>query len=177
MMRTAAVAGAALAGALALGGVSQAATTGQIQNFYSHKCLDVRNADQPGGWQAGDQLQQWTCGAAGGVDQQFQIITVGGTQVLQAIEPKGATGTVPPNGWCVTAYALEPTNAHMTIQPCGNTASGRQTLDKSGPFYQFPDSTGVMDGSGYSKVNGTYVIGHAKNTGTTSPVNQEWSLP
>jgi hypothetical protein len=147
---------------------------GEIQNAYSGKCLDVRNGD----YSNGGVLQQWTCGApwqgvAGG-DQQFIIVNFSnGTSELQAV-PVGTAL------WCVTAGA-DATDAHLTLQRCGNGA-GSQTIAKHGPFYAFP-GTGtypgtalVMDDSGYSTINGTYVIGHTQNA-PGNDTNQEWSMP
>jgi hypothetical protein len=137
---------------------------GEIWNAYSGKCLDVTG----GVYGDGTHLQQWTCGADGGAHQQFQIVDFSnGASYLETVGPSG-TGP-----WCVAANA-DQTNAHATVQECGNGAGG-QAMAKSGPFYRFPDSTNVLDDSGYSKVNGTYVITHAQNT--TNSLNQQWSLP
>jgi hypothetical protein len=80
------------------------------------------------------------------------------------------------NLWFVTVNAI-PGNAHMTLQ-AGSAAgaTANQFLRKFGPFYGYPNSTNVMDDSGYSKVNGSYVITHAINV-RTSNANQQWALP
>lgn len=137
-------------------------TTGTITNSYSHKCLDVTNAN----YADNTVLQQWTCGANGGADQHFRIIKGSdGNSYLQAVNSSGAV-------FNVTSLGSETSDRQLVLQTPWN-GTGNQVMVKSGPFYTFPGDGLAMDDAGYSTSNGAQIIGYPQNGGT----NQEWSLP
>jgi hypothetical protein len=126
-------------------------SSGQISNFHSGKCLDV--ADAFGTFTAGQGLQQWTCGAAGGEDQHFTLTT----------EPDGLS-YLTIGGLYVTTHAL---GAQMTL------VNAPTTLVKSGPYYKWASL--VMDVRARSLSNGAVVQGYTQQA--TNNANQQWSLP
>ncbi len=136
--------------------------TGPISTFVNHSasCLDNSNFK----WVADNPQQIWTCGAAGGHDQNFRVATYNGAEVLQAVAP-AATSDYP---WCVTAPGAA---GRLTIQAC--TGMGGQIVKKGGPYYVFTATGDVMDLRASSTVNGNAVIAYPKNGGK----NQQWSLP
>ena len=136
---------------------------GEIKNVHSGKCLDVRN----GNFAAGGVLQQWSCGAAGGANQQFQIVTIKGSDgsmrgYLEAIAPSGQV------------FYVSSTPGAANAQLDLSTARGAaDDMLKSGSYYTFPQTGLVSDVKGASTANGAEVIGYAKDGGT----NQQWSMP
>lgn len=137
-------------------------TTNTVTNSYSHKCLDVKNAN----YADGGLLQQWTCGADGGADQHFRIIKGSdGNTYLQAVSSKGAV-------FNVTSLGAATSDRQLVLQAPWN-GTGNQVMVKSGPFYTFPGDSLVMDDAGASTANGAEIIGYPETGGT----NQQWSLP
>lgn len=136
---------------------------GAISNENSAKCLDNSNYN----WVGGNPLQQWTCGAAGGVDQSFQLATVNGQTVLEALDYSHATDTT---AWCVTTDGFA---KPLVIEVCSGDTD--QVVSRHGSFYEFPGTGYVMDVKGASKSNGAPVIGYPKKS--TGTANQMWSLP
>lgn len=136
--------------------------TGPISTFVNHSasCLDNTGFN----WAAGNPQQIWTCGAAGGADQNFRLATYNGAEVLQAVAP--ATASASP--WCVTAPSAA---GQLTIQFC--TGTGGQVVKKEGPYYVFTATGDVMDLRAFKTTNGNQVIAYPKNGGK----NQQWSLP
>ena len=136
--------------------------TGPISTFVNHSasCLDNTGFN----WAAGNPQQIWTCGAAGGADQNFRLATYNGAEVLQAVAP--ATASASP--WCVTAPSAA---GQLTIQFC--TGTGGQVVKKEGPYYVFTATGDVMDLRAFKTTNGNEVIAYPKNGGK----NQQWSLP
>lgn len=139
--------------------------TGAISNAYSHLCLDNSGFR----WTAGNLIQQWSCGAAGGVDQRFQLHWTGSVWELRAIDfshPSDLTA------WCVTTDGI---SAHqLTLQVCTG-ATGQQVL-KQGSYYKFPGTAMVMDDGGWSRANGGKVIGYPQKA-YSAGANQHWSMP
>jgi hypothetical protein len=119
-------------------------------------CLDVRNAFGHGA--SGDLLQIWSCGAAGGEDQQFSY----STSAHQLEYSVTGTGT----GFCVAEVGYD---AQAELETCG--ASGT-TVTYSGGHYRFSDGT-VLDDAGFGRGDGNRVVTWAYNGGS----NQDWSLP
>ncbi len=136
--------------------------TGAISTFVNHSasCLDNSGFN----WAAGNRQQIWTCGAAGGTDQNFRLATYNGSQVLQAVAP-ASVSDVP---WCVTAPAG---TGQLTIQIC--TGTGDQVVSKQGSYYIFTATGDAMDLRAFSTANGNAVIAYPQNGGK----NQQWSLP
>lgn len=135
---------------------------GRISNSYSHKCLDVTGAN----YAVGGLLQQWACGANGGADQQFQIVTYpDGNSYLQAVNGNGAV-------FNVTSLGSTAANRQLVLETPWN-GTGNQVMVKSGPYYTFPGDSLAMDDAGYSTSNGAEIIGYPQNGGA----NQQWSLP
>lgn len=135
-----------------------ASATGEIRNVGSGKCLDVTNGVYLSG-----RMQQWTCGAAGGANQNFRIATFAdGRSYLEAIPlVKGAAPAF------VTSSRQ---GAQLTLSASPLPGS---VMARSGSFYTYPGTGLVTDVSGKSTANGAFVQGWAK-TGAT---NQQWSLP
>ncbi len=136
--------------------------TGPISTFVNHSASCLDNSDF--NWANGNPQQIWTCGAAGGADQNFRLATYNGAEVLQAVAPVEASD-VP---WCVTAPGSV---GRLTIETC--TGTGGQVVKKEGPYYVFTATGSVMDLRGFSTVNGNAVIAFPQNGGK----NQQWSLP
>jgi hypothetical protein len=136
--------------------------TGPISTFVNHSasCLDNGGFN----WAAGNRQQIWTCGAAGGVDQNFRLATYNGAEVLQAVAPSSVSVTA----WCVTAPGAV---GQLTIQFC--TGTGGQVVSKRGPYYVFTATGSAMDLRAFSTTNGNAVIAYPQNGGK----NQQWSLP
>lgn len=137
---------------------------GEVSSFLTHSvtCLDNSGFR----WVAGNPLQEWACGAAGGQDQQFELFTKDSVTQLRALAPAGK----PQGPWCVTAPAG---TGRLTIQPC-DSANASQHVAKQGSKYVFTGDAGdVMDIRGASSANGTAVIAYPPNGGK----NQQWSLP
>ncbi len=136
--------------------------TGPISTFVNHSasCLDNTGFN----WTAGNPQQIWTCGAAGGADQNFRLATYNGAEVLQAVAPVTASSSP----WCVTAPSAA---GQLTIQFC--TGTGGQVVKKEGPYYVFTATGDVMDLRAFRTTNGNEVIAYPKNGGK----NQQWSLP
>jgi spherulation-specific family 4 protein len=132
---------------------------GYVTNVNSGLALDVTSGNYAGGV-----LQQWAKGAkspsgvAGG-DQQFEIVSEGGSDYLVAV-----------NG--TTDYYVTSSNkgSQLTLS---SVPSADSVMTKSGPYYEFPNTGFVMDVKGASKSNGGIVDGWPLNNGT----NQQWSLP
>jgi hypothetical protein len=144
-------------------GVSHCASaTGPISTFVNHSasCLDNSNFT----WAAGNPQQIWTCGAAGGEDQNFRLAFFAGMEVLQSVAPPSVS-TYP---WCVTAPGPV---GRLTIQPC--SAMAGQAVKKEGPYYVFTATGSVMDLRAFSTASGNAVIAYPQNGGK----NQQWSLP
>ncbi len=144
-------------------GVSHCLTaTGPISTFVNHSasCLDNRDFT----WVGGNPQQIWTCGAAGGQDQNFRLAIYNNAEVLQAVAPP-AVSDFP---WCVTAPGA---HGPLTIQACSGT--GGQVVKKEGPYYVFTATGSVMDLRAYSTASGNAVIAYPQNGGK----NQQWSLP
>jgi hypothetical protein len=144
-------------------GVNRCLTsTGEISTFVNHSasCLDNSNYT----WANGNYEQIWTCGAAGGEDQNFRLALYNGAEVLQSVAPTGVSDAP----WCVTASV--PT-AQLSIQAC--TGTGGQVVKKEGAYYIFTATGDAMDLSASSTVNGTPVIAYPQDGGK----NQQWSLP
>lgn len=134
--------------------------TGGVSTFvnYSASCID----NTAGNWVAGNKIQLWKCGANGGTNQQFRIVSYSdGTGQLQSVPPAGK----PAGPWCVASSVKA---AQLTIQPCDSTT----TVKKTGAVYAFPTGL-VMDDSGFNTANGSEVVGYTPTGGR----NQEWSLP
>lgn len=143
---------------------------GPVKNRKSGKCLDVT----AGQFTAGTKLQQWTCGADGGKDQRFQIVThdVNGALSghLEAISPSG------------TVLYVSAPGGQLKLSASGGAAD-TDMLENQGygqGVYTFPEAPGstssgsvVMDDSGASTANGAKIISYAFNNGS----NQMWSLP
>lgn len=131
----------------------EAVVIGGIRNVNSGKCLDVTNAF--GTFKAGQGLQQYTCGAGGGEDQQFTLTTErDGTQYLTI------------DGLYVTA-----TTQGQQLK----LGSAPVFVNQSGSYYKFEGGKLVMDVTGRSKLNGATVQGYAQQA--TNNANQQWSLP
>jgi hypothetical protein len=144
-------------------GVNKCVTsTGEISTFVNHSasCLDNSNET----WANGNYEQIWTCGAAGGEDQNFRLAKYNGAQVLQSVAPT----TISDAPWCVTASVA---TAQLSIQAC--TGTGGQVVGKQGSVYIFTAIGDAMDLSASNTTNGTPVIAYAQTGGK----NQEWSLP
>ena len=144
-------------------GVNRCLTaTGEISTFVNHSasCLDNSNAN----WANGNLEQIWTCGAAGGKDQNFRLALYNGAEVLQSVAP----AAVSDSPWCVTAPSG---TGQLTIEGC--TGTGGQVVKKEGPYYVFTATGDVMDLRASSTVNGNAVIAHPQDGGK----NQQWSLP
>jgi len=144
-------------------GVSHCLTpTGGISTFVNHSgsCLDNSNFT----WANGNPEQIWTCGAAGGEDQNFRLATFNGSVVLQSVAPVGVSDAP----WCVTAPSGI---GRLTIEAC--TGTGGQVVKKEGPYYVFTSVGEVMDLRAFSTANGNAVNAHPQNGGK----NQKWSLP
>jgi hypothetical protein len=137
-------------------------TTGTISTFVNQgaSCLDNSNYT----WATGNLEQIWTCGAAGGEDQNFRFALYNGADVVQSVAP-AAKSDAP---WCVTAPGA---TGQLSIQPC--TGTGEQVIKKEGSYYVFTATGSVMDLKASSTVNGNEVIAYPKNDGK----NQQWSLP
>jgi Ricin-type beta-trefoil lectin domain len=137
-------------------------STGEISTFVNHSasCLDNSNET----WANGNFEQIWTCGAAGGEDQNFRLAKYNGAQVLQSVAPT----TISDAPWCVTASVA---TAQLSIQAC--TGTGGQVVGKQGSVYIFTAIGDAMDLSASNTTNGTPVIAYAQTGGK----NQEWSLP
>jgi hypothetical protein len=125
--------------------------SGGIVNKNSGKCLDVTGAF--GTFAAGQGLQQWTCGAAGGEDQHFTLTTE------------------PDNSSYLTIGGLYVTTSTQGAQMTLVTAP--TTMVKSGPYYKWTSL--VMDVRARSLSNGAVVQGYAQQA--TNNNNQQWSLP
>jgi hypothetical protein len=137
--------------------VLTSSATGEIKNVNSGKCLDVTNGDFA---TTGD-LQQYTCGAAKGVNQKFRVVTRSdGTTALQAIAPDG------------TAYYITSSTRGAQLVLHSYYSAGAD-LARSGSDYEFTNTGLVMDVTGRSKDNGAVVQGWNDNGGT----NQQWSMP
>ncbi|HEX6454724.1 MAG TPA: RICIN domain-containing protein [Trebonia sp.] len=135
----------------------EAVFIGPISNVNSGKCLDVTNAS--GTFKAGQGLQQWTCGAAGGEDQQFTLTTErDGTQYLTVGSGSSAL------------YVTATTQGQQL-----KLESAPVTVNRSGSYYKFEGGKLVMDVTGRSKLNGAVVQGYAQQA--TNNANQQWSLP
>ena len=144
-------------------GVSHCLTpTGGISTFVNHSgsCLDNSNFT----WANGNPEQIWTCGAAGGEDQNFRLATFNGSEVLQSVAPVRVSDAP----WCVTAPSGI---GRLTIEAC--TGTGGQVVKKEGPYYVFTSVAEVMDLRAFSTANGNAVNAHPQNGGK----NQKWSLP
>ena len=137
-------------------------STGEISTFVNHSasCLDNSNET----WANGNFEQIWTCGAAGGEDQNFRLAKYNGAQVLQSVAPT----TISDAPWCVTASVA---TAQLSLQAC--TGTGGQVVGKQGSVYIFTAIGDAMDLSASNTTNGTPVIAYAQTGGK----NQEWSLP
>jgi Ricin-type beta-trefoil lectin domain len=137
-------------------------STGEISTFVNHSASCLDNSDYL--WEPGNAQQIWTCGAAGGQDQNFRLVTDNGAEVLESVAPAGVTDAP----WCVTAGAA---SAQLTIQTC--TGTGGQVVKKQGSAYIFTATGDAMDLKASNTTNGTPVISFAANGGK----NQQWSLP
>lgn len=122
--------------------------TGTVVDF-SGMCLDVRNAF--GHAAAGQLLQIWKCGAAGGKDQVFTFDSAAHTLTYQ--------------GLCVDDPVFD---GQAVLAACN--ASGPVT--RSGQLYRFGNGA-VLDDAGFGKGSGNRVLAYAHNGGA----NQDWSLP
>jgi hypothetical protein len=144
-------------------GVNQCLTaTGRISTFVNQNASCLDNSDYK--WAAGNLEQIWTCGAAGGEDQNFRIALYNGADVLESVAP----ATISDDPWCVTAPGA---TGQLAIQLC--TGTGEQVIKKEGSYYVFTATGSVMDLKASSTVNGTAVIAYPRNGGK----NQQWSLP
>lgn len=121
------------------------------------KCLDVAGVF---GKAENAPLQIWTCGAAGGADQQFTYDAGKHTLVYD--------DTAKADDFCVTEVSFK---GRAAIEACG-TAGADQAVTFSGGRYRFADGT-VLDVKGFGKASGTPVLTWPFNGG----VNQDWSLP
>ncbi|HEX6454523.1 MAG TPA: RICIN domain-containing protein [Trebonia sp.] len=129
---------------------------GYVVNVNSGKALDVTNGD----FAQGGMLQQWTKGARGGADQQFEIVN----------ESNGNSYLVAVSGgksYYVTSSAQ---GKPLTLS---TYPSADAVVKRSGPYYEFVNTGLVMDVTGRSKLNGAAVQGYKLLDGT----NQQWSLP
>jgi hypothetical protein len=143
---------------------------GVVSSFtdYSRSCLD--NSDFT--WKAYNPLQLWTCGAAGGVDQQLKLVPLSSsTYELQFVAPAGVSGS-----WCVTA----PDGVgRLVLGVCKGAARQAVTLIngagncRCGVYYKFGDSGLVMDDWAYNARNGAAVGTYSLNGGR----NQGWGEP
>lgn len=163
------IAVASVAATLGFGGVlaagsANAATSLQpmfsntVVNQFSGKCLDNSNFR----WAEGNPVQQWTCGAAGGVDQFLKLVQSNGNEYLVFVAPNGSNWYVTPTGF----------RGQLVIESTVDAANDQAVAIHDG-FYTFENTAGslVMDDKSFSKVNGTPVIGYPFNGGT----NQQWS--
>jgi hypothetical protein len=136
--------------------------TGPISTFVNHSASCVDNSNY--NWTDGNPLQIWTCGVAGGADQNFRLNTYNGSEVLEAV----AGAQVSDAPWCVTAPDGE---GRLTISAC--TGTGTQIISKQGPYYVFTATTDVMDLRAFVTKDGNAINTWVKNGGK----NQQWSLP
>lgn len=135
---------------------------GKVQSGVSdtaNECLDNSNFN----WSDGNHIQIWSCGAAGGADQNLEYITVGHSHELAFVDPHNSSL------WCVSDFGR-----NVTIESCGNVMGDQQVTHLKSQQYQFSNGI-VLDDQGASTHNGTPVIGYVKKSMGTS--NQEWSLP
>jgi hypothetical protein len=136
--------------------------TGAISTFVNHSasCLDNSGFK----WANGNPEQIWTCGAAGGEDQNFRLATYNGAEVLESVAPTNVSSSP----WCVTA---PDGTGRLVISACVGT--GGQVVKKAGSHYVFTVTGDVMDLKASSTANGNAVIAYPANGGK----NQQWSLP
>lgn len=129
-----------------------------VVNQFSGKCLDNSGFR----WADGNPLQQWTCGASGGQDQHFQLVEVGNNEYLAAVAPDGTFWYVTPAGF----------RGQLVIENSLDS-NGDQVVAVRNGYYSFINTGGalVMDDKGFSKSNGSPVIGYFFNGGS----NQQWT--
>ena len=128
---------------------------GYVVNTYSGKCLDAKDTF---GVAKTTELQQWSCGAAGGEDQSF-------TYIDHSLRYDARNGN---DRYCVSEPAYG--DQAMLIAPCDNARSQYVTYDHG--LYKYRDGR-VLDDKSFSKADGNPVLVFAYNGGA----NQRWSLP
>lgn len=127
-----------------------------VVNDKSGKCMD--NSDF--NWVNGNPVQQWTCGASGGVDQNLRLVDTNGYEALAFVQPGSATP------WYVTEDGFR---GQLTISDVPDESA--QALTETNGVFTFTTSGLVADDKGQSVSDGAEVIGYTYNAGS----NQVWT--
>lgn len=134
---------------------------GMVQSFVggdtANQCLDNSNFN----WTAGNLVQDWACGAAGGADQHLAYIQAGPVHRLAFVH-----GT---SLWCVSDFGRT-----VAIESCTGGPGVQQVTHLRAGQYRFSNGL-VLDVKGASTRSGTPVIGYIQKVAGID--NQLWSLP
>lgn len=164
MLKRFLVAAAAAVAFTAGGSVAAFASTSYQPDNYSHNVVNDKSGkcmDNTGfNWVNGNPVQQWTCGADGGVDQNLRLVNTDGYEALAFVQPGTDTS------WYVTENGFR---SQLTISDVPDEST--QALTETNGVFTFTTSGLVADDRGQSVRNGAQVIGYTYNGGA----NQVWT--